>query len=69
MTDWAVQSVFFCPKTTQKLPKIERKLPKYCPETMTKSSPKNLIVSEDKRLPKHCPGVKTIRHIDDQSEL
>ena len=37
MTDWAVQSVFFlpknCPKTTQKLPKNERKLPKNCPKT------------------------------------
>ena len=40
MTDWAVQSVFFFPKTTQKPPKIERKLPKYCPETITKSSQK-----------------------------
>ena len=40
MIDWAVQSVFFCLNTTQKPPKIERKLPKYCPETMTKSSRK-----------------------------
>ena len=31
MTDWAVQSVIFMSKTT-------RKLPKYCPETITKSS-------------------------------
>ena len=38
MTDWAVQSVFFCPKTTQKLSKIERKLPEYYPETITQSS-------------------------------
>ncbi len=27
MTDWAVQSVFFCPNTAQKLPKNERKCP------------------------------------------
>ena len=38
MTDWAVQSVFFCPKTTQKLPENEARLPKYRPETITKSS-------------------------------
>ena len=38
MTDWAVQSVIFSPKTTQKLPKNEARLPKYCPETITKSS-------------------------------
>ena len=38
MTDWAVQSVIFCPNTTQKTPKIERKLPEYYPETITKSS-------------------------------
>ena len=40
MTDWIVQSVFFCLKTAQKLPKNEPKLPKYYPKTMTKSSPK-----------------------------
>ena len=38
MTDWAVQSVFFCPKTTQKLPENGARLPEYCPETTTKSS-------------------------------
>ncbi len=38
MTDWVVPSVIFCQNTAQKLPKIERKLPKYCPETITKSS-------------------------------
>ena len=38
MTDWAVQSVIFMSKTTRKLPEIERKLPKYCPETITQSS-------------------------------
>ena len=27
MADWVVQSVFFCPKTTQKLPKIEQNYP------------------------------------------
>ena len=38
MTDWAVQSVIFMSKTTRKQPENERKLPKYCPETITKSS-------------------------------
>ena len=38
MTDWAVQSVIFVSKTTRKLPEIERRLPKYCPETTSKSS-------------------------------
>ena len=27
MTDWTVQSVFFCPNTTRKLPKIEQNYP------------------------------------------
>ena len=27
MTDWAVQSVFFCPKTTRNSPKMRRKCP------------------------------------------
>ena len=35
MTDWAVQSVIFCPKTTQKLPKIEQ----YYPNTTLKLLP------------------------------
>ncbi len=39
MTDWAVQSVIFMSKTTQKLPENERKLPKYCPEKL-KNPPK-----------------------------
>ena len=39
MTDWAVQSVIFMSKTTQKLPKNERKLPKYCPNTALKLLP------------------------------
>ena len=39
MTDWAIQSVFFCLNTARKLPKIERKLPKYCPEKL-KNPPK-----------------------------
>ena len=38
MTDWAVQSVIFMSKTTQKQPENEARLPKYCPETITKSS-------------------------------
>ncbi len=40
MTDWVVPSVIFCQNTAQILPEIEQKLPKYCPETMTKSSRK-----------------------------
>ncbi len=27
MTDWVVPSVFFCPKTAQKLPEIEQNYP------------------------------------------
>ena len=38
MTDRAVLSVIFCPKTTQKQPENEPRLPEYCPETITKSS-------------------------------
>ena len=38
MTDWAVQSVIFMSKTTRKQPENEARLPKYCPETITKSS-------------------------------
>ena len=38
MTDWAIQSVIFCLNTTQKLPENGARLPKYCPETITKSS-------------------------------
>ena len=33
MTDWAVQSVIFCPNTAQKLPKIEQN----CPNTALKN--------------------------------
>ena len=38
MTDWTAQSVIFMSKITRKQPENERKLPKYCPETITKSS-------------------------------
>ena len=38
MTDWVVQSVIFCPKTTQKRPENEARLPEDYPETITKSS-------------------------------
>ena len=38
MTDWAVQSVIFMSKTTQKLPENEARLPEDYPETITKSS-------------------------------
>ena len=47
MTDWAVQSVFFCLNTTQKLPEIERN----CPKTALKllpNPPKKLVVSEER---------------------
>ena len=38
MTDWVASRSFFCLKTAQKLPENEARLPKYCPETITKSS-------------------------------
>ena len=38
MTDWAVQSVIFCPNTAQKLPENGARLPEYYPETITQSS-------------------------------
>ena len=38
MTDWAVQSVIFMSNTTPKQPENGARLPKYCPETITKSS-------------------------------
>ena len=39
MTDWAIQSVFFCLNTAQKLPENGARLPKYCPEKL-KNPPK-----------------------------
>ena len=38
MTDRAVLSVIFMSKYYQKTAQNEAKLPKYCPETITKSS-------------------------------
>ena len=38
MTDWAVQSVIFMSKYYPNTAQNEAKLPKYCPETITKSS-------------------------------
>ena len=38
MTDWVVQSVIFMSKTTRKQPENEVRVPKYSPETITKSS-------------------------------
>ena len=38
MTDWAVHSVIFMSKYYPNTAQNEAKLPKYCPETITKSS-------------------------------
>ena len=49
MTDWAVQSVFFCPKTTRKLPENRPKMSKTAqilPRNYDQILPKIRVVSE-----------------------